>query len=45
MVGADSVDKAVALVNACPALKLGGKITVYEPFNPQGVKTNSSAPD
>lgn len=37
VVKADSLDKALALVKGCPVLKSGGKITVYETFNAQGM--------
>ena len=33
VIKADSLDAAVALAKACPVLKSGGSVTVYETFN------------
>jgi len=37
VIKADSLDKAVALAKACPVLKGGAQISVYETFNAMGM--------
>ena len=37
VIKADSLDAAVAMARACPVLKGGAKITVYETFNAMGM--------